>query len=125
MRRVRVPRTIGDAQVDAVIGKTLDSGPNEAKHWSKRTMTRESSLTQAAVSPIWQDFGRNRTARRPSSCPPTRCSWTRFATSWGSTWLCHRWLRLSTQEALLDTRLRVACRATNQQVNARDLLSLT
>lgn len=47
--RSGAPRTIDDAQVDAVIAKTLESVPDGATHWSTRTMAREAGLTQTAV----------------------------------------------------------------------------
>ena len=55
--RSGAPRTIDDAQVDAVIAKTLESVPDGATHWSTRTMAREAGLTQTAVSRIWRAFG--------------------------------------------------------------------
>ncbi len=51
------PRTIDDAQVDAVIGNTLESVPAGATRWSTRSMVREAGLTQSAVSRIWRGFG--------------------------------------------------------------------
>jgi len=51
------PRTISDEQVDAVITKTLESSPNDATHWSTRSMANEVGLTQTAVSRIWRAFG--------------------------------------------------------------------
>jgi transposase len=51
------PRTITDEQVDAVITKTLESTPNDATHWSTRSMANEVGLTQTAVSRIWRAFG--------------------------------------------------------------------
>lgn len=51
------PRTIKDAQVEAVIAKTLESVPAGATHWSTRSMAREAGLTQSAVSRIWRAFG--------------------------------------------------------------------
>ena len=55
--RPGAPRSIDDARVDAVIAKTLESIPAEATHWSTRTMAREMSLSQTAVSRIWRAFG--------------------------------------------------------------------
>jgi transposase len=55
--RSGAPRTISDAQVDAVIAKTLESVPDGATHWSTRAMAREVGLTQTAVSRIWRAFG--------------------------------------------------------------------
>jgi transposase len=51
------PRTITDEQVDAVITTTLESTPQDATHWSTRSMAREVGLTQTAVSRIWRAFG--------------------------------------------------------------------
>src|SRR3954454_11401121 len=51
------PRTISDAQLEAVIIKTLESAPKDATHWSTRSMAREVGLTQTAVSRIWRAFG--------------------------------------------------------------------
>jgi transposase len=51
------PRTITDEQVEAVITKTLESTPNDATHWSTRSMANELGLTQTAVSRIWRAFG--------------------------------------------------------------------
>jgi transposase len=55
--RPGAPRTIEDSHVDAVIAKTLESVPAGATHWSTRTMAREMSLSQTAVSRIWRAFG--------------------------------------------------------------------
>ncbi|RQT64086.1 IS630 family transposase [Burkholderia cepacia] len=55
--RPGAPRSIDDARVDAIIAKTLESIPKGATHWSTRTMAREMSLSQTAVSRIWRAFG--------------------------------------------------------------------
>lgn len=51
------PRTIGDARVEEVIVKTLESTPKDATHWSTRLMAAEVGLSQTAVSRIWRAFG--------------------------------------------------------------------
>jgi transposase len=51
------PRAIGDAQVEEVIVKTLESTPKDATHWSTRSLARELGLSQSAVSRIWRAFG--------------------------------------------------------------------
>jgi transposase len=84
--RSGAPRTIDDVRVNAVIAKTLKSQPAGATHWSTRTMADAVGLSQTAVSRIWRAFGLQRAARRRSSCPETRCSSRRCATSSGSTW---------------------------------------
>jgi len=51
------PRTVTDAQVEAVITKTLETTPKDATHWSTRSMAAEVGLTQSAVHRIWKAFG--------------------------------------------------------------------
>jgi transposase len=51
------PRTISDADVEAVIIKTLESKPKDATHWSTRSMAAETGLTQNAIVRIWHAFG--------------------------------------------------------------------
>jgi transposase len=55
--RVGRPRVIGDAKVEEVIVKTLESTPRDATHWSTRSMAAEVGLSQSAVSRIWRAFG--------------------------------------------------------------------
>ena len=51
------PRTITDAKVEEVIVRTLETTPEDATHWSTRSMAREVGLTQSAVLRIWKAFG--------------------------------------------------------------------
>jgi transposase len=51
------PRTVTDAQVEAVITTTLESTPKNATHWSTRSLATELGLTQSAVHRIWRAFG--------------------------------------------------------------------
>src|SRR4051794_23781691 len=51
------PRKITDAQVEAVITKTLESAPKDATHWSTRSLAAEVGLNQTAVARIWRAFG--------------------------------------------------------------------
>jgi transposase len=51
------PRTITDAQIEAVVTKTLESAPTAATHWSTRSMAKASGLTQNAIVRIWGAFG--------------------------------------------------------------------
>ena len=55
--RSGAPRRIEDAQVEALITRTLESKPKDATHWSTRSMAREMGLSQSAVSRIWRAFG--------------------------------------------------------------------
>jgi len=50
------PRKIGDAQVEQLITRTLESKPADATHWSTRSMARATGLNQTAVSRIWRAF---------------------------------------------------------------------
>jgi transposase len=51
------PRTIGDADVERVIVKTLEETPANATHWSTRSMAGAAGMSQTAVSRIWRAFG--------------------------------------------------------------------
>lgn len=51
------PRTISDAQVEAVVTKTLEEAPKGATHWSTRAMAKASGLNQNAIVRIWRAFG--------------------------------------------------------------------
>ena len=51
------PRTITDDDVERVIVKTLEEQPNNATHWSTRSMAAATGMSQTAVSRIWRAFG--------------------------------------------------------------------
>ena len=55
--RPGAPRSITDAQVDRVVALTLETAPEDATHWSTRSMARASGMSQTAVSRIWRAFG--------------------------------------------------------------------
>jgi len=55
--RPGAPRTIDDAQVDAVIARTLESVPAHATHWSTRSMAKEAAISATTVGRIWRAFG--------------------------------------------------------------------
>src|SRR4051794_15664544 len=46
-------RTIPDEQVEQVVGKTLETPPRDATHWSTRSMAAQVGLTQNAILRIW------------------------------------------------------------------------
>src|SRR2546428_9326365 len=54
--RPRRPRTVTDEQVEEGIVRTPESAPQDATHWSTRSMAREVGLTQSAVLRIWKAF---------------------------------------------------------------------
>jgi transposase len=51
------PRTVTDAQVEEVITRTLESKPDNATHWSTRSMAKTVGLSQSAIVRIWHAFG--------------------------------------------------------------------
>jgi transposase len=55
--RPGTPRTITDADVEAVIIHTLETTPDDATHWSTRSMAKAVGLSQSAISRIWRAFG--------------------------------------------------------------------
>jgi transposase len=55
--RPGAPRTISDDRVEAVIVKTLEQKPNDATHWSTRSMARAMGMSQTSISLIWRAFG--------------------------------------------------------------------
>ena len=55
--RPGVPRTIGDAQVEEVVARTLEEVPEGATHWSKRELARRVGISPTSVYRIWRAFG--------------------------------------------------------------------
>jgi transposase len=55
--RPGAPRTVTDDAVEAVIVKTLEQTPEDATHWSTRSMAKATGMSQSAVSRIWRAFG--------------------------------------------------------------------
>jgi transposase len=51
------PRSIGDEDIERVIVKTLEESPPNATHWSTRSMTATTGMSQSAISRIWRAFG--------------------------------------------------------------------
>jgi len=51
------PRKITDQLVEQVVTRTLESLPENATHWSTRSMAKASGLTQNAIVRIWRAFG--------------------------------------------------------------------
>jgi transposase len=49
-------RTVSDADVERVVVMTLESQPEDATHWSTRSMAKASGLSQSTVSRIWRAF---------------------------------------------------------------------
>jgi len=55
--RPGAPRRIGDAQIEQVIVKTLETTPRDATHWSTRSLAAQTGLSQTTISRIWRAFG--------------------------------------------------------------------
>ena len=55
--RPGAPRTVTDADVEAVLVATLEQQPAHATHWSTRSMANKVGMTQSTVSRIWRAFG--------------------------------------------------------------------
>jgi transposase len=54
--RPGAPRRITDWDVERVITRTLETRPEDATHWSTRSMARATGLNQTAISRIWRAF---------------------------------------------------------------------
>ncbi len=55
--RCGAPRRVSDAQVEAVLTRTLETMPRNATHWSTRSMAETSRLSHTTVRRIWNAFG--------------------------------------------------------------------
>jgi transposase len=55
--RVGAPRTVSDADVEAVVVRTLETTPTGATHWSTRTMAEKAGISHTLVGRIWRTFG--------------------------------------------------------------------
>lgn len=51
------PRTVSDDQVQAIVDKVRQSKPENASHWSVRSMSVATGVSAATVQRIWQAFG--------------------------------------------------------------------
>ena len=55
--RPGAPRKIGDDKIAEVVTRTLKTVPEEATHWSRRSMARATGLSATTVHRIWGAFG--------------------------------------------------------------------
>jgi transposase len=55
--RPGAPRSIGDAEVEAVVVRTLEETPADATHWSTRDLAKKVGMSPSSVGRIWQAFG--------------------------------------------------------------------
>lgn len=54
--RPGAPRKITDADVERALTMTLETMPEDATHWSTRSLAKRAGLSQSAVSRIWRAF---------------------------------------------------------------------
>ena len=55
--RPGAPRKLGDAEVEALVTRTLETKPKEGTHWSTRGMAEAAGMSQSSVARIWRAFG--------------------------------------------------------------------
>jgi transposase len=55
--RPGAPRSLSDAKIEEVITRTLETKPDNATHWSTRSMAEQTGLSQSAIVRIWHAFG--------------------------------------------------------------------
>jgi transposase len=55
--RPGAPRKITDATVERVVTLTLESKPQDATHWSTRSLAKRAGLSRSSVARIWRAFG--------------------------------------------------------------------
>jgi len=73
------PRTVTDADVEAVLTRTLETKPADATHWSTRSMAQACGLSRSTVNRIWRAV-----ALQPHRTEPFKLSKDPL--------LFHRWL---------------------------------
>jgi transposase len=54
--RPGTPRKLSDAEVEAVLARTLESTPKDATHWSTRSLAQACGLSHSSVHRIWRAF---------------------------------------------------------------------
>lgn len=77
------PRSIEDEQIAELVKKTLQTKPEGVRIGAAAPSPPRPRSPSPRCSGSGRPLGYSRTARSTSSCPPTRSSWRRCATSWG------------------------------------------
>src|SRR5579859_5608398 len=54
--RAGAPRTLSDEKVEEVVTATLETMPQDATHWSTRSLAARTGISNASVSRIWHAF---------------------------------------------------------------------
>src|SRR3954466_11257340 len=83
--RSGAPRTVTDERVAGLLVRTLEATPEDATHWSTRSMAAACGLPPTTVQPVWRAFGLKPHRTEGSRSPPTPSSPRRCATSSGCT----------------------------------------
>jgi transposase len=55
--RPGAPRKISDAAVEKAVVLTLESKPQDATHWSTRSLAKRTGLSRSSIARIWRAFG--------------------------------------------------------------------
>ena len=55
--RSGAPRSVGDEEVERLVALTLETQPEDATHWSTRSMAKRAGMSQTMVSRVWRAFG--------------------------------------------------------------------
>ncbi len=55
--RPGAPRSVTDAEVEAVLVKTLEEKPKGRTHWSTRSMAENVGLSHTTIGRVWRTFG--------------------------------------------------------------------
>ena len=79
------PRDHDAEAVARLLATVLQSRPSVGTHWTLRGAAEATGISKSTVQRYLRLFGSIRTAPRPSSSRPTRCSSRRSGTSWGFT----------------------------------------
>jgi DNA-binding MurR/RpiR family transcriptional regulator len=51
------PRKYADREVEAVVGRTLETLPREATQWNRASMSQTSGMSESTVGRTWRAFG--------------------------------------------------------------------
>jgi transposase len=54
--RCGAPRKIGDDRIEEIVVKTLETKPDDATHWSRRSMAKAAGVSPTSVHRIWAAF---------------------------------------------------------------------
>src|SRR5215467_8391166 len=54
--RCGAPRKIGDDRIEDIVTRTLETKPEDARHWSTRGLARASGVSASTVHRIWRAF---------------------------------------------------------------------